>query len=97
MSSLTPVKNPSPENPRSWTEDGLTFTELIYQDYTNCRFSAGAVEGHPVDTIYFQAEKDGRVNTQILLRPDEAAAMAWVISGVLWSVLLGSLPDPGLC
>jgi hypothetical protein len=56
------------------------------QQYTNCRFSAGFVSGHPVDTLYLQAEKDGMVTTQLLLRPDEMAAIAWLASGVLWSV-----------
>lgn len=71
-----------------WVEDGLVFRELIAQPYTNCKVSAGAVEGHPVDTLYLQLERDGQIDTQLLLRPDEAAAIAWCLSGVLWSALI---------
>jgi hypothetical protein len=51
------------------------------------------VDGHPVDTLYLQAEKDGEVTTQFLLRPDEMAAVAWLTSGVLWSVTIGEIND----
>jgi hypothetical protein len=70
---------------RVWSVDGLTFTEVIRQEYTNCVFSAGTVAGHPVDTLYLELERDGKVGTFLLLRPDEAAAIAWCMSGVLWS------------
>ncbi len=73
----------------AWTEDGMTFTEVIRQEYADCAFSAGVVEGHPVDTMYIQLKRDGVV-TQILLRPDEMAAIAWLASGVLWSHLVVS-------
>ena len=69
----------------AWTEGDLTFREVIRQEYTNCAFSGGSVEGHPVDTLYIRAEKDGVVTTQLLLRPDEVAAIAWIASGLLWS------------
>ncbi len=82
------MKNLSIDTPRRWKEDDLEFTELICQEYSNCRFSAGLVQGHPVDTVYLQAEKDGVVTTQMLLRPDELAAIAWLATGVLWSVTL---------
>lgn len=62
------------------------FTELIRQAYQNCVFSAGAVEGHPVDTLYLKLERDGHTDTFLLLRPDEAAALAWCLTGALWSV-----------
>lgn len=75
------------------TTDNLELTEVICQEYTNCRFSAGLVEGHPVDTLYLQAEKDGRITTQILVRPDEMAAIAWCATGVLWSRLVAELPE----
>jgi len=73
---------------KSWTDGPYRFTELICQEYTNCSFSAGIVEGHPVDTLYLQAEKEGTITTQLLLRPDEAAAIIWVMSGALWSMLV---------
>lgn len=68
--------------------DNLTFRELIAQPYTNCVVSAGAVDGHPVDTLYLKLERDGLVDTLLLLRPDEAAALAWCLTGVLWSSLV---------
>jgi len=83
------MKNPSIVNPRHWTDGEYEFTEMIRQEYPNCCFSAGLVKGHPVDTVYLQAEKDGIVTTQLLLRPDELAAIAWVATGVLWSVFQG--------
>lgn len=66
------------------------YTELIKQEYTanNCRFSGGTVEGHPVDTLYLRLEKDGENKTEILLRRDEVAAIAWICSGLLWSSLI---------
>lgn len=79
------MRNQSIEKPRQWRDGELEFTETIYQEYDNCRFSTGFVTGHPVDTLYLQAEKDGQVTTQLLLRPDEIAAIAWVASGALWS------------
>ena len=70
-----------------WTEEGLTFRELIRQPYTNCVFSAGSVEGHSIDTLYIRWERDGE-GRMLLLRPDEAAALAWCLTGVLWSSLI---------
>lgn len=70
---------------KSWSEDGLTFNEVISQEYSNCKFSAGMVEGHPIDSMYIQLEKDKVVTTSLLLRPDEVAAIAWIASGVLWT------------
>jgi len=70
----------------TWAEDGLTFAELIRQAYQNCVFSAGLVEGHPVDTMYLKLERNGQTDTFLLLRPDEAAALAWCLTGALWSV-----------
>ncbi len=82
MSSL---KNQSIGVDTNWTEGDLTFREVIRQEYANCVFSGGFVDGHPIDTLYIQAEKDGVVTTSLLLRPDEVAAIAWVAAGVLWS------------
>lgn len=80
----------------AWTEtDGshtLTFTEYIRQPYTNCSFSAGMVDGDPVDTLYLKWERDGEERL-LLLRPDEMAAIAWCATGVLWSDALAKLPE----
>ena len=82
------MKNKSIDNPNQWQDGEFTFTEIIYQEYNNCKFSAGHVKGHPVDTLYLQAEKDGEITTQLLLRPDEMAAIAWVATGSLWSAMI---------
>jgi hypothetical protein len=74
-----------------WSEGGKTYTELIRQAYSNCVFSAGTVEGHPVDTLYLKLERDGTIDTFLLLRPDEAAAVAWCLTGALWSDALRHL------
>lgn len=87
------MKNRSIQNPKQWVDDGLKFTEVICQEYSNCKFSAGFVEGHPVDTVYLRAEKDGLITTELLLRPDELATIAWVATGVLWSKQM-ELLDP---
>ena len=86
------VQNHSIAAENTWTEGDLTFTELIRQAYSNCVFSAGQVEGDPVDTYYLKLERDGKVDTFLLLRPDECAAIAWCMTGVLWSDSLRKLP-----
>ena len=83
-----------------YTENGLTFTEVIKQEYggNNCVISAGFVEGDnkpEVDIIYVRLEKDGVEPTNLLLRPDEAQALAWVSSGVVWSHLMGGIKNGG--
>jgi len=74
----------------TWTEDALTFTELIRQAYSNCVFSAGMVEGHAADTLYLKLERNGTVDTFLLLRPDEAAALAWCLTGALWTNVINA-------
>lgn len=75
-----------------WTNDGLTYTEVIYQPYSNCAFSAGFVEGHDYDTLYVRWQRGERDNFW-LMRPDEVAALAWCLNGVLWSDLIRSVSD----
>lgn len=69
------------------TIPSLSYDEVLKQEYSknNCVFSAGFVEGHPVDTMYIRLEREGEEPTIILLRPDEMASIAWLASGVLWS------------
>ena len=83
MTGSPPIKNQAKDI--TWEEGGYTYYEVIRQEYINCCFSGGVVEGHPVDTLYIRAEKDGVVTTQLLLRPDEVAAIGWISSGLLWS------------
>lgn len=85
--------NSSLQNAVQYTESGLTFTEVIRQEYSgnHCVISAGFVEGDDkptVDTIYVRLEKDHVEPTILLLRPDEAQCLAWVSSGVVWSHLM---------
>jgi hypothetical protein len=79
--------------PKVWKEDGLKYEEVIRQEYggNNCIIRAGFVEGEnkpPVDTIFLRLEKDEVEPTNILLRPDEMQAIAWVASGAIWSHLM---------
>lgn len=69
----------------SWYDDGMEFIEVIRQEYSNCVFSAGNVEGHSVDTMYLKIERGGHIDTFLLLRPDEMAVLGWLASGVLYS------------
>lgn len=85
--------NKSAHHSKVYEEDGLTYTEIIRQEYggNNCIISAGFVEGDnkpEVDTIYIRLEKDHVDPTVLLLRPDEAQAIAWISSGVIWSHLM---------
>jgi hypothetical protein len=66
--------------------DEYEYEELCAQPYANCKFSAGKVEGHPVDTLYLKFERDMEEPTIILLRQDEALAVAWVLNGACWSM-----------
>lgn len=61
--------------------------EVIRQEYdkNSCVLSAGIVEGHPIDTLFLRLARDGEEPTNILLRPDEAQAIIWLLSGALWS------------
>jgi hypothetical protein len=67
-----------------WEADGLTYYELAQQPYTNCLFAVGRVEGHPVDTHYLRWERNEGSGNLLLLRPDEVAAITWLLSGALF-------------
>jgi hypothetical protein len=60
-------------------------------DGNNCSFSAGIVTGNDPDTIYLRLQKDGVEPTMIFLRPDEANAIMFALSGALWSKIMGEL------
>lgn len=85
------VVNQSLYQDETWQEDGLTFTEVIKQEYTDCAFSAGSVERHPVDTVYLRWGRDDEDGGLLLLRPDELAAIAYIAAGLLWSLELAEL------
>lgn len=67
----------------------LLLIQLTRQEFegNNAAFSAGAVEGHEVDTLYLKLEREGEEPITILLRADEAASLIWCLSGALWSEL----------
>lgn len=72
---------------------GMVFEEITRQEYSgnNCIISSGFVlgEGKPeCDNIYLRLEKDGVEPTEILMRPDEAQIICWLLSGTLWSHLM---------
>jgi hypothetical protein len=75
----------------------IQYTELIAQPYSNIKISAGLVSGAEPDTVYLKLERFGPPGepdcTELLLRPDELAAIAWCATGVLWSVELARLDD----
>lgn len=83
----SPINN-SLKKDNTWKDGDLKFYELIVQEYSNCKISSGIVKGHPIDTVYLRMEKNGIVTTELLLRPDELAAIAWCSTGCLWSILL---------
>ena len=72
--------------PSKYEEGGMVFTELIRQPYQNFAMSAGTVEGAGVDTVFLEMgdKDDGTPGSMYLLRPDEAMAMIWCLSGALW-------------
>ena len=73
-----------------WEASGLQYTELARREYANAVVSAGFVSGHPVDTLYLRLRRDSK-DESLLLRPDEAAAILWCLSGVLLNLELERL------
>lgn len=61
------------------------FWQACKQAYSNCEFTAGLIKGLEPDTIYMRIDGDGRKPSTIFLRPDEATAILYVLSGALWS------------
>jgi len=75
------------------SNDDLTYQELLSQEYgeNDCKISAGKVFGKnkpDCDTVYLAFAKNGKEDLKILLRPDELQAVAWVATGVNWSILM---------
>ena len=66
----------------------IEYQEIVSQPYNNCKFSAGFVKGHPVDTLYLKLERTNEEPVCILLRPDEMVAIAYCATGVIWSDLV---------
>ena len=92
MTNLLHVENGS-RTDKEWDIDGKHYRELCRQEYQNCSFSTGEVTGHPVDTMYLRIERDGEHQMFLLLRPDEASAIAWVLTGAQWSFQISELSE----
>ena len=66
-------------------ESAIKLQQIAEQEYTDATFRAGLVEGHKIDTIYFQIKGENKPTLTVLLRTDEALALNWVLTGTLWS------------
>jgi hypothetical protein len=75
-----------------WTVDDLTFTELSEEGYggNKCRITAGLVDGHEFDSVYFRLEKedDPAKEVFIVMRPDEMASLISVCGHTLREKIL---------
>ena len=71
------------------------FWRAAVQEYQNCEISAGLIAGLEPDTVYLRFDKDVEKPTTILLRPDEALAVLYVLSGALWSQSMFVLEPDG--
>ena len=67
----------------------ITLESVCEQPYEGACFRAGRVEGHDVDEMYFELEREGKPQLTVLLRDDEALALIWVMSGAVWSGMIG--------
>ena len=67
--------------------EGIELEEISRQPYADSVLSAGLVRGCGPDTVYLRFERlaEDEEPTTILMRPDEALAVTWLLSGVLWS------------
>lgn len=65
----------------------IAYFETGRQEYTKnkCVFSAGLCFGHPVDSMYLKLERGDEEPIVILFRPDEVAAILWLLGGAMWS------------
>ncbi|MCK4302611.1 MAG: hypothetical protein KAY24_00020 [Candidatus Eisenbacteria sp.] len=59
--------------------------KIVSQPYQDCESHAGLVENLEPDTIYLGIERDEETGAVFFLRPDEAMAIVWILSGALWS------------
>lgn len=91
------LKNPSIGSPQTFYVDGYECEEMIRQVYggNNCVFSAGVIHDHPEEHVYLKWQKDGDDGSTLLLKKDELAAIAWIATGTLWSVLMTERNENG--
>jgi hypothetical protein len=74
-----------------YEEHECMLTPAAVQEYSNCFFEAGFVQGHPNDTVYIRLGREGVEPFIALLRFDEMLALSWVMSGTMWSSVLGEI------
>jgi len=55
------------------------------QEYKDCKFSAGLVEGIEPDIFYLRFDRKEEEPTMIFLRPDEMSAIIYCCAGAKWS------------
>jgi hypothetical protein len=58
------------------------------QEYADCTFSAGLVDGIDPDTFYLCLQRSDDGPMMIFMRPDEAAAILYVLTGAAWSAAM---------
>ena len=63
----------------------------MQQEYADCTFSAGLVDGIEPDTFYLRLQRLDDEPMMIFMRPDEAAAVLYVLTGATWSAAMISL------
>ena len=70
-------------------DDGSMYSEVVRRELGGGRvLSAGFVSGTSApedDTIYVMLERERTLLLVLSLRSDEAQALVWVLSGLLWS------------
>jgi hypothetical protein len=64
---------------------GTLRVEVIQQEYEDGKIAAGFLENHPTDSVYLELNRNEE-NIVLAMRPDEAAAVLWCLSGMLWSL-----------
>lgn len=55
------------------------------QEYKDCKWSAGLVEGIEPDTLYLRLDSEEEEPLILFLRPDEMLAILSVCAGAMWS------------
>ena len=67
--------------------------EAQAQEYADCKFSAGLVDGIPPDNLYLRIGRNGEEPTFFFLRPDEMQAIIFSCAGALWSAQMFELEN----
>ena len=60
--------------------------EAQSQEYSNCKISAGLVDGLAPDNMYFCFHRFDEGPTYFFVRQDEMSALLYACSGAMWSL-----------